>query len=72
MAVFYYANLKGVSMGQNNFGISLIAFLEKVKSEKRIKSDIKTFDDIHFPLIGKLAKTRTKAQLKKDIEAGRR
>lgn len=56
-------------MDLNKFGIGVVGHLEKMKTERQVKSDIKSLKEINIPLVGKLLKTRTKAQLKKDIES---
>lgn len=59
-------------MAESNFFMELIATLNKAKSKKQIKSDIKDMGEMYLPLTGKLNKTNTKKQIKqqlKDINA---
>lgn len=52
-----------------NFLIELIASLKKNISKKQIKEDAKNLGDIKVPLIGTLNKTKTRTQLKRDLES---
>lgn len=56
-------------MDLDKYGLGLVGYLEKLKSEKQVKSDIKALGDFNIPGVIKLNKTRTKEQLKKDIES---
>ena len=53
----------------NNFWLDLIASLQKGKSKKQIKEDIKNLGDIYVPLIGKLNKSKTKSQISQDLKS---
>lgn len=52
-----------------NFLIELIASLKKNISKKQIREDAKNLGDIKVPLIGTLNKTKTRTQLKRDLES---
>lgn len=53
----------------NNFWLDLIASLQKGKSKKQIKEDIKNLGNIYVPLIGKLNKSKTKSQISQDLKS---
>jgi len=59
---------KELSMGQNNFGIGLIAFLEKIKSKKMIKLGIKALGDLYVKLIGNLDMSKTRKHIKNQLK----
>ena len=52
-----------------NFLIELIASLKRNQSKKKIQEDAKNLGEIKVPLIGTLNKTRTRTQLKRDLES---
>ncbi len=56
-------------MAQGNFVIRLLAELEKARSEKQIKQDIKSFGDIYVKLIASLQKGKSKKQIKTDAKS---
>lgn len=54
---------------RGDFFIELIARLQKARSEKQIKQDIKSFGDIYVKLIASLQKGKSKKQIKTDTKS---
>lgn len=52
----------------NNFFLDLIASLQKPKSKKQIKTDVKSLRDIYVKLIGKLDLIKTRLSIKKQLK----
>ena len=55
-------------MEPNNFILGLIGGLEKIKSIKQIKADLKTFGDVYMKLVGNLDIPKTRKYIKNQLK----
>lgn len=54
-------------MDNNKFWLKIIGLLDKVRSKREIKKNLKELGDFHVSVIPKIGKTKAKAQIKKDL-----